>query len=78
MSYSKEILNYLQNNNLNEKSSQFNEDTLIVYSKNKIEFYEAMKTGYEQMAEINKECAECGITADYQSFNEYEAWLFGV
>ncbi|SHE70118.1 hypothetical protein [Clostridium fallax] len=81
MSYSKEIKIYFKNNNLIEKNSQFNDEDLILYNnkeENQKEFYEAMKNGYEQMADINTECAEYGMTADCQSFNEYEAWLFGV
>ena len=57
----------------------YNDDNL-----NSEEFFQLMKSGYEEMSEINLQISdEFDISQDsykfkYDTFNEYEKWLCGV
>ncbi|QAA35003.1 MULTISPECIES: hypothetical protein [Clostridium] len=79
MSYSKNK----GNNALKKKYeiySQLNDANLISYNEDDEEskFYLLMKKGYEEMASINSELAEFGVSSELKNTIEYETWLFGV
>ncbi|SEF60397.1 CopG family transcriptional regulator / antitoxin EndoAI [Caloramator fervidus] len=57
--------------------SQFIREAIISYIKERkrIEMIENMKKGYLEMAKINIELAECGITVECEELAKYEAGL---
>ena len=57
--------------------NQFIREAVISYinERKKSNFKELMKKGYEDMAEINSEIAECGISCDCNELAKYEAVL---
>lgn len=57
--------------------NQFIREAVISYIKErkKTDRWELMKKGYEDMAELNSEIAECGITWDCEDLAKYEAVL---
>lgn len=57
--------------------NQFIREAVISYIKErkKTDGWELMKKGYEDMAELNSEIAECGITCDCEDLAKYEAVL---
>lgn len=74
-------------NNLEfKKNSKFIGRDLIIYNEdeNNIEFYELMKNGYIDMANINLEISELFESSpetlhyEFDRINEYEKWLCGV
>ena len=68
------------------KSSKFIMESLIIYSEDKEskEFFELMKNGYKEMANINLELARDvnpsrkSLKYKFDDINEYEKWLCGV
>ena len=69
-----------------ENNRKFIEENLIKYDENKYEgeFFELMKNGYLQMAEINLEFSRAidfstsNQKYKFDNFSEYEKWLCGV
>lgn len=70
-----------------EKSRKFINDSLIIYSEDNYEseFFELMKNGYLEMAEINLKFSGYNSSSQEESYeykfddiNEYEKWLCGV
>ena len=70
-----------------DKSSKFIMESLIIYNDDNLnseEFFQLMKSGYEEMSEINLQISdEFDISQNsykfrYDTFNEYEKWLCGV
>jgi CopG family transcriptional regulator/antitoxin EndoAI len=61
----------------NKNRSEFIRDAMKLYIKEreKIRVREQLKTGYLQMAEINKKFAEMGVYEDYRDFVIYETRL---
>jgi CopG family transcriptional regulator/antitoxin EndoAI len=57
--------------------SQFIREAVILYIKERRNnnLKELMKKGYEEMAQINSELAECGMACDCVELNEYIAGL---
>lgn len=57
--------------------SKFISEAVILYIKERrmANMRELMKKGYEEMAEINSELAECGIACDCIDLAKYEAGL---
>jgi CopG family transcriptional regulator/antitoxin EndoAI len=57
--------------------NQFIREAVISYIKERkrTNFRELMKKGYEEMAELNSEIAECGIACDCMDLAKYEAVL---
>ena len=68
------------------KSCKFIKESLIIYSEDKEskEFFELMKNGYKEMANINLELARDvnpsrkSLKYKFDDINEYEKWLCGV
>lgn len=60
-----------------ENRSKFISEAVILYIKERrmANMRELMKKGYEEMAEINSELAECGIACDCIELAKYEAGL---
>jgi CopG family transcriptional regulator/antitoxin EndoAI len=60
-----------------EKRSQFIREAVILYIKERRmnNMRELMKKGYEEMANINSELAECGMACDCIELIKYEAGL---
>lgn len=48
---------------------------LYIRQKHKMEIREKLRRGYEQMAHINTEWAELGLSADEEALEAYEALL---
>ena len=69
-----------------KKNRKFIGEDLIRYNedKNNMEFYELMKNGYIEMANINLEISQLfesspeTLQYEFDSINEYEKWLCGV
>ena len=69
-----------------KKNRKFIGEDLIRYNedKNNMEFYELMKNGYIEMANINLENSQLfesspeTLQYEFDSINEYEKWLCGV
>lgn len=69
-----------------KKNRKFIGEDLIRYNedKNNMEFYELMKSGYIEMANINLEISQLfesspeTLQYEFDSINEYEKWLCGV
>ena len=69
-----------------KKNRKFIGEDLIRYNedKNNMEFYELMKNGYIEMANINLEISQLfesspeTLQYEFDSINEYEKWLYGV
>ena len=69
-----------------KKNRKFIGEDLIRYNedKNNMEFYELMKNGYIEMANINLEISQLfesspeTLQYELDSINEYEKWLCGV
>jgi CopG family transcriptional regulator/antitoxin EndoAI len=61
----------------NKKNSQFIRDAIILYNeeKNKMQFIEQMKKGYLEMAKLNLEISEMGLTQEVEDLQKYEVWL---
>lgn len=57
--------------------NQFIREAVISYIREhkRADFKELMKKGYEEMAEINSEIAECGVSCDCSELAKYEAVL---
>jgi len=75
-------LNTIKNMKFNksEKNSGVMENSLILYINEgtSCDFEEAMKKGYQDMAEINLEYSKLGFEYMLDDVNEYEAWICGV
>lgn len=63
-----------------EKNSGVIDKSLILYINDGTsdDFEEAMKKGYQDMAEINLEYSKLGFEYMLDDVNEYEAWICGV
>ena len=69
-----------------KKNRKFIGEDLIRYNedKNNMEFYELMKSGYIEMANINLEISQLfesspeTLQYEFDSINEYEKWLCGL
>lgn len=61
----------------NKKRSEFIRDIIILYieEREKAKKIEQMKNGYTEMAAINLEFSEIGITDDVEELIQYEAKL---
>jgi CopG family transcriptional regulator/antitoxin EndoAI len=61
----------------NRNRSEFIREAMKLYIKErkKMKIRESMKKGYLEMAAINAELAELGLTADNECFNGYEKKL---
>jgi CopG family transcriptional regulator/antitoxin EndoAI len=61
----------------NKKRRKFIRDIIILYieEREKTKKIEQMKSGYAEMAEINLEFSEIGITDDVEELIEYEVKL---
>ena len=70
-----EVDDFANSQNINR--SEFIRDALRVYVKErkKLELYERMKKGYEEMAEINLDIAEYCVSADETQQKDYEVKL---
>lgn len=70
-----EVDDFANSQNINR--SEFIRDALRVYVKErkKLELYERMKKGYEEMAEINLDIAEYCVSADEIQQMDYEVKL---
>ena len=73
--------NILKNNSSNKNNSKLNCNNLIEYSKEKNNedfygesFFEKMKKGYIEMAEINLQLAR---ESELLDISNYETWLSG-
>lgn len=53
------------------KVIEYRESTSFIYE-------EAMKKGYEEMANINLELSQCGFQYELTQLSDYEQWLCGV
>ncbi|EYE88855.1 CopG family transcriptional regulator [Fervidicella metallireducens AeB] len=64
-------------NKTRKNRSQFIREAVILYIKERKRFNakELMKKGYQEMAEINSDLAECGISCDCTELAKYEAVL---
>lgn len=75
-------LNTIKNMKFNksEKNSGVMNKSLILYINEgtSCDFEEAMKKGYQDMAEINLEYSRLGFEYMLDDVNEYEAWICGV
>lgn len=75
-------LNKIKNMKFNksEKNSGVMDKSLILYINEgtSYDFEEAMKKGYQDMAEINLEYSKLGFEYMLDDVNEYEAWICGV
>lgn len=61
----------------NKNRSKFIREAVILYIRERKRgiMNELMKKGYQEMAELNVEMAECGIDCDYIELDKYEAVL---
>lgn len=59
--------------------SQFIREAMILYLKEqkKLQIREKLKLGYMEMAKINSELSENGVSNDLEDLNSYEALLTG-
>ncbi|WP_026885230.1 hypothetical protein [Clostridium beijerinckii] len=63
-----------------KKNSGIMEKSLIQYINEgfSADFEKLMKSGYQEMAEINLEYSKLGFEYMLDDVNEYEAWICGV
>lgn len=74
------------NGNFDKKNRKYIKDNLIRYGEKKYdeEFFELMKTGYEEMSDINLKLSRDidfsngNVQYKFDDICEYEKWLCGV